>query len=74
MLLHEFGSNNPSGVSFRSDFTFMTPLYIIKDLFGTNFLFIFLAYLVFFNPDLLGHTDNYILSNPVVTPPHIVPE
>jgi quinol-cytochrome oxidoreductase complex cytochrome b subunit len=74
MLLHEFGSNNPSGVFFRSDFTFMTPLYIIKDLFGTNFLFIFLAYLVFVSPDLLGHTDNYILSNPLVTPPHIVPE
>lgn len=74
MLLHEFGSNNPSGVFFRSDFTFMTPLYIIKDLFGTNFLFIFLAYLVFVSPDLLGHTDNYILSNALVTPPHIVPE
>jgi len=74
MLLHEFGSNNPSGVFFRPDFTFMTPLYIIKDLFGTNFMFIFLAYLIFSVPNLLGHSDNYILGNPLVTPPHIVPE
>lgn len=74
MLLHEFGSNNPSGVFFRPDFTFMTPLYIIKDLFGTNFMFIFLAYLIFSVPNLLGHSDNYILGNPVVTPQHIVPE
>ena len=74
MLLHEFGSNNPSGVFFRPDFTFMTPLYIIKDLFGTNFMFVFLGYLIFSVPNLLGHSDNYILGNPLATPPHIVPE
>jgi len=74
MFLHEFGSNNPSGVFFRSDFTFMTPLYIVKDLFGTNFMFIFLAYLIFTVPNLLGHSDNFIVGNPLVTPPHIVPE
>jgi len=22
----------------------------------------------------LGHTDNYIIANPLITPPHIVPE
>jgi ubiquinol-cytochrome c reductase cytochrome b subunit len=25
-------------------------------------------------PDALGHADNYIPANPLVTPPHIVPE
>lgn len=25
-------------------------------------------------PDLLGHSDNYNLANPLVTPSHIVPE
>jgi len=25
-------------------------------------------------PNLLGHPDNYIYANPMVTPPHIVPE
>ena len=74
MLLHEFGSNNPIGTSFRSDGLPMGPYYIIKDLNGINILFIFFFYLVHFVPNLLGHPDNYILSNPLVTPPHIVPE
>ena len=28
----------------------------------------------FFYPNALGHSDNYIPANPLVTPPHIVPE
>jgi len=74
MLLHEFGSSNPSGVSFRFDGLPMAPFYIIKDFFGINLMFIFLCYLVFSVPNLLGHPDNYIVSNPLVTPTHIVPE
>jgi ubiquinol-cytochrome c reductase cytochrome b subunit len=31
-------------------------------------------YFIFFNPNLLGHPDNYIPANPLVTPTHIVPE
>ncbi|MCK6419130.1 MAG: cytochrome b, partial [Alphaproteobacteria bacterium] len=37
------------------------------------FLIIF-AIFVFFAPDYLGHPDNYIPANPLVTPAHIVPE
>jgi len=37
------------------------------------FLFFFL-FLFFFFPNLLGHTDNYIEANSLVTPTHIVPE
>jgi len=74
MLLHEFGSNSPQGVLFVSDYNFMTPLYIIKDIYGTNYMFILLSYLVFSVPHLLSHPDNYILANSFVTPPHIVPE
>ena len=29
---------------------------------------------VFFTPNVLGHSDNYIPANPLVTPAHIVPE
>jgi quinol-cytochrome oxidoreductase complex cytochrome b subunit len=29
---------------------------------------------LFFAPNLLGHPDNYIPANPMVTPAHIVPE
>jgi ubiquinol-cytochrome c reductase cytochrome b subunit len=35
---------------------------------------IFLSLFVFFAPNILGHPDNYIAANPLVTPPHIVPE
>jgi ubiquinol-cytochrome c reductase cytochrome b subunit len=32
------------------------------------------AFFVFFQPNLLGHPDNYIEANPLSTPAHIVPE
>jgi len=35
---------------------------------------IFFVYIVFFEPDLLGHPDNYIKADPLATPAHIVPE
>ncbi len=37
------------------------------------FLIIFSGF-VFFSPNVLGHSDNYIQANPMVTPKHIVPE
>lgn len=74
MLLHEFGSNNPIGVNFKMDGLPMGPYYIVKDLNGINFLFIFFALLVFMMPNKLGHPDNYIISNSLITPSHIVPE
>lgn len=48
--------------------------YIIKDLYGFVYYFFVLFILVFKYPNLLGHSDNYILANPTVTPAHIVPE
>jgi quinol-cytochrome oxidoreductase complex cytochrome b subunit len=50
------------------------PYYTIKDLLGFVLVGIFLTYLVNFAPNLLGHADNYIIANPLVTPPSIVPE
>ena len=37
------------------------------------FLIVF-AFFVFYSPNILGHADNYIEANPLVTPAHIVPE
>jgi len=51
-----------------------TPYYVIKDLFGVLGFLMFFAFFVFFFPNALGHPDNYIPANPMVTPPHIVPE
>jgi ubiquinol-cytochrome c reductase cytochrome b subunit len=35
---------------------------------------VFFSLFVFFAPNFLGHPDNYIEANPLVTPAHIVPE
>ena len=74
--LHVPGNNNPIGVDVKSsrDTVPFHPYYTMKDLFGIVVFLIPLAWIVFFAPDILGHTDNYIMANPLVTPPEIVPE
>jgi len=74
-FLHLSGSNNPLGISFAGDGgnTF-SPYYLIKDLYGIFLFLIFFAIFLYFAPNVLGHPDNYIPANPMVTPPHIVPE
>ena len=32
------------------------------------------CFFVFYAPNILGHADNYIEADPLVTPAHIVPE
>lgn len=75
VVLHGNGGNNPSGFSSNKlDKVSFHPYSWIKDLFGIFFfLFIFL-FLLFFFPELLNHSDNYIEANPLITPNHIVPE
>ena len=46
----------------------------IKDLFGFSIFFIIFSLFIYFAPNVLGHADNYIPANPLVTPPHIQPE
>ncbi len=74
--LHITGSNNPTGVEpkTKKDTLPFHPYYTIKDTFGTVLFLAIYSYFVFFLPDALGHPDNYIPANPLVTPAHIVPE
>jgi ubiquinol-cytochrome c reductase cytochrome b subunit len=74
--LHVPGNNNPIGVEVKEkrDTVPFHPFYTMKDLFGIVVFCIPFAWFAFFAPDILGHTDNYIMANPLVTPPHIVPE
>jgi ubiquinol-cytochrome c reductase cytochrome b subunit len=73
-LLHTVGSNNPLGINTNVDLIVFYPYFYVKDLFAfLVFVFIF-CFFVFFFPNTLGHSDNYIPANPLVTPPHIVPE
>jgi len=74
IFLHEFGSNNPIGIYSKSDGFSILPNYVVKDFHSLNIVFFFLIILVFFFPDILGHPDNYIMRNTMVTPSHIVPE
>ena len=74
LALHVYGSNNPIGISADLDKIPFHPYFTIKDLLGFVLVGIFITYLVNFAPNALGHPDNYIPANPLVTPPHIVPE
>ena len=73
-LLHHDGSNNPLGIGTNLEIISFYPYFYVKDLFAFFILiFVFLSFVLFF-PNTLGHSDNYILANPLSTPAHIVPE
>ena len=75
IALHDSaGSGNPLGVSGNYDRLPFAPYFLFKDLITIFILFIGLSILVFFMPNLLGDSDNYIMANPMQTPPAIVPE
>jgi quinol-cytochrome oxidoreductase complex cytochrome b subunit len=50
------------------------PYFYVKDMVSFFLLIFLLSFLIFFSPNALGHPDNYVVANPLVTPPHIVPE
>jgi ubiquinol-cytochrome c reductase cytochrome b subunit len=74
--LHVPGNNNPLGVNVKSkaDTVPFHPYYTVKDGFAISVFLLLYASFVFYNPNVLGHADNYIPANPLVTPAHIVPE
>ena len=74
--LHEHKSNNPLGIDIQGpqDTVPFHPYYTYKDLVGLGVFLIVLAAFVFYEPNYLGHPDNYIPADPLQTPPHIVPE
>jgi len=75
IALHDSaGSGNPLGVSGNYDRLPFAPYFLFKDLI-TIFLFIIvLSLFVFFMPNVLGDSENYVMANPMQTPPAIVPE
>lgn len=75
--LHVTGQNNPTGVEvkdLKKDTVPFTPYATMKDGFAIGVFVILYAWMTFFVPNYLGHPDNYIEANPLITPPHIVPE
>ena len=74
MTLHTHGSGNPLGVASNVDKLPMHPYFLFKDLVTIFVFFGAVAYVVCYAPNAMGHSDNYIPANPMVTPPSIVPE
>jgi ubiquinol-cytochrome c reductase cytochrome b subunit len=74
--LHLTGSSNPTGVEVKDeqDTVPFHPYYTAKDGVGVAVFFLVFAVLLFFAPNYLGHSDNYIPANPSSTPANIVPE
>lgn len=75
IAVHESaGASNPLGVPGYYDRIPFAPYYLFKDLI-TIFIFIFvLSLFVFFMPNVLGDSENYVMANPMQTPAAIVPE
>ncbi len=79
---HTTGNNNPTGVEVRrtskeeaaKDTLPFWPYFVIKDLFALAVILVVFMAIVGFMPNYLGHPDNYIPANALVTPAHIVPE
>jgi ubiquinol-cytochrome c reductase cytochrome b subunit len=79
---HTTGNNNPTGVEVRrgskaeaaKDTVPFWPYFVVKDLFALGLIMTVFMAIVGFMPNYLGHPDNYIEANALVTPAHIVPE
>ncbi|MCP1337500.1 cytochrome b [Futiania mangrovi] len=75
--LHVPGNNNPLGIDVKDpkqDAVPFHPYYTVKDAFALVVFVIVFAFFVFYMPNYMGHPDNYVEANPLVTPAHIVPE
>jgi quinol-cytochrome oxidoreductase complex cytochrome b subunit len=74
--LHVPGNNNPTGLTVKTsnDTLPFHPYYTVKDGFAIAVFLVIFAFFVFYWPDALGHADNYIEADPLVTPALIVPE
>nr|YP_004935037.1 apocytochrome b [Penicillium solitum]YP_009252921.1 apocytochrome b [Penicillium polonicum]AER26661.1 apocytochrome b [Penicillium solitum]ANA91153.1 apocytochrome b [Penicillium polonicum] len=68
------GSGNPLGISANYDRLPFAPYFLFKDLVTIFLFFIVLSIFVFFMPNALGDSENYVVANPMQTPPAIVPE
>lgn len=75
IALHDTaGSSNPLGISGNYDRIPFAPYFLFKDLITIFILIFVISNFVFFAPNILGDSENYIMANPMQTPAAIVPE
>ena len=74
--LHVVGQNNPTGVEPKTekDVVAFTPYATVKDAFFIGVFCVVFAWFVFYIPNYLLSSDNFIPANPSQTPNRIVPE
>lgn len=73
-FLHETGSGNPTGIGRDCDKVRFHPYYRIKDIYGFGVFFIFFIIICILTPYIFIDVENFISSDPLVTPVHIQPE
>ena len=74
VFLHETGSRNPLGLGRDEDKMVFHPYYSLKDIFGLFVVLGIYLWLRLYSPYVFIDVENFIPSNPLVTPVHIQPE
>lgn len=74
IFLHSTGSSNPLGIPLNIDKLVFFNYYVIKDAITIVIALLVLFFVSLQYPYTLIDHENFILANPMVTPPHIQPE
>jgi len=73
IALHDYGSSSSKSENINNK-TYFLPIFG-EEIFFSVFIFLTLvSYVVLFKPTYFMHPANFEMANPLVTPPHIVPE
>nr|YP_010411519.1 cytochrome b [Euurobracon yokahamae]UJJ81894.1 cytochrome b [Euurobracon yokahamae] len=74
IFLHEFGSNNPLGISSNYYKIIFHNYFTLKDLMSFILLILLFLFMIFEKSYMLGDPENFIPANSLITPIHIQPE
>nr|AIZ58534.1 cytochrome b [Reticulinasus faini]UYB78026.1 cytochrome b [Reticulinasus faini] len=74
ILLHETGSSNPMGLTYNIDKIPFHPYFTLKDILGMIMFMLMASYIILIKPYWFMDPENFLMANPLVTPPHIQPE
>nr|UXX50196.1 cytochrome b [Alectorobius capensis] len=73
-LLHETGSSNPLGLTKNIDKIPFHPYFSLKDLMGLSLFLLISTFIILIKPYMFMDPENFMMANPMITPPHIQPE
>nr|YP_003345033.1 cytochrome b [Pseudotrapelus sinaitus]BAI53000.1 cytochrome b [Pseudotrapelus sinaitus] len=74
VMLHETGSNNPTGLTSKYDMVPFYPYFTYKDILGALIAIATLIALVLMTPNLFSEPENFRQPTALITPSHIKPE